>query len=148
MIHWLINFINFNHLSISKHKFNCNFQEDDFYFAACLHSMFKLKWLSDKSKKNEFLKKLKMISTAAVGVPESAVPETKNADKGFFGFMNEENNNESNFIDRYLGFNFGHVRDLKNEPFFRKSFITYNTVLPNSALVERLWVFSIGGQIF
>ena len=68
--------------------------------------------------------------------------------KDFFHSLHSSlsKNRERNEVDLYLSDSSDKVTSLNKYPIIKQMFIKYNTALPSSASVERL--FSVAGQIF
>lgn len=123
--------------------------DQEFYIAACIHPLFKLKWITSDSKKKKIKKKMKELfkpkdSSRKVS-PESEKEPLPHAK--FFSFFDANNNKEKEgFIGSYLESDLtSDLRSVTQIPELREIFLKYNTVIPSSAPVERL--FSIASLI-
>lgn len=112
--------------------------------ASCLHPKFKLHWLTGEKRKlaESYIEDLLGIRS------ENSSPSENNLDDNddFFVF-NQQIHNESAQDEwhRFLNSKNKNVELLNAYPKIKKLFIKYNTPLPSSASVERL--FSISGLV-
>lgn len=133
-------------------------QRNDAILASVSHPFFKLRWVP-KEKRNDvkdllFNEAESLCSHETVKDTESSLSKTSS--ETFFSFEEGTSSDEStlnvstkNTVQleclQYLQNNDGSLESLKNFPVIRKLFMKYNTPLPSSAPVERL--FSYGSMI-
>ncbi|KAJ8028906.1 Zinc finger BED domain-containing protein 4 [Holothuria leucospilota] len=136
---------------ISK-RFGRLFQDNDYILASILHPRFKLSWIKcteDKQKAVTLFKELVTSSQSEGSSDESEhrSSEEDNDEKGFFDSLATVGKTTSiNEADRFIAQEPTSTASMLDQRFLKPLFIKYNTALPASAAVERL--FSIGGQIF
>lgn len=125
--------------------------------AACLHPYFKLDWLEGSEKliaeswlKSEFQNSTEVNETNEISEMhpyKTEYPEEQCYD--FFGLvLNNNNNSVPTLEEELMSFLKNYSRDiiiLKSYPAVLNKFLLYNTGLPSSAPVERL--FSIAGNV-
>lgn len=119
--------------------------------AACLHPQFKLDWIDDHNR-IEAEAALKTVFTVdnidSERSEDSQVDEDINEEKDFFLMSKNKTKNKSNKLEELDGFlkkNNSDLKSLFGYPKVMKKFIYFNTGLPSSAPVERL--FSTGGNV-
>jgi len=111
-----------------------------------LHPKFKLNWINGERKKlaKNYLEELLGISST-----ESSpnIKEEHNDQDDFFDFNSQTKEVESlqEELYRFLKSNSSNIDMLNDYNRIRKFFIKYNTALPSSASVERM--FSVGGSV-
>ena len=140
-----------------RNRFEKVFQSDNAILAAVTLPKFKLKWMESQIKKDLYKQMLiqKIRSLAAdnevmvVQDPQNQTAQSaRNKKDDFYDFTSDdEYATESNVekeADDYLA-NARRIEDLHKYPIVKRLFILYNTVLPSSASVERL--FSLGGLV-
>lgn len=135
--------------SLSRRLEGC-LENKDHILAAILLPVFKLDWVEDQSKRVQYRLMLRE-ELRSVNVPESEQPpddlEGKKSASSFFKFKQSPSAVNKSEVDIYLN---APTTDEFTEymllPKLKKLFIKYNTAIPSSAPVERL--FSTGGQIF
>jgi len=114
---------------------------------------FKLKWVESQKKKNEYKQMLLQAMLEQSNDEVEATPETQEESRGskskkgdsFFDFDNDEKSPQVNVeveANDYLR-SAKSIECLHKYPTIEKLFCMFNTVLPSSAPVERL--FSLGG---
>uniref|UniRef100_A0A3B1KK48 HAT C-terminal dimerisation domain-containing protein n=1 Tax=Astyanax mexicanus TaxID=7994 RepID=A0A3B1KK48_ASTMX len=126
-------------------------EEKENILAAVLLPMFKLDWVSDDIQRLQYRVMLKQevqsISVVESGQAQSSATERKSSASSFFKFSQSPATVTKSEVDMYLDAptadNFNEYTGL---PKLKKLFVKYNTAIPSSAPVERL--FSTGGQIF
>lgn len=112
--------------------------------ASCLHPKFKLNWLIGEKKKiaENYLEELLGIQ------PDEIIPNLDKTDDNqdnFFEFHEQMDESNEEELQRYLKSKSCNIEMLHDFPKLKTYFINYNTALPSSASVERL--FSISGHI-
>ncbi|KAL4136375.1 hypothetical protein QTP88_007923 [Uroleucon formosanum] len=136
-----------------KKRFDHIWMEKDLVIAACLIPRFKLNWLEGEDKLNAelFLKTEFLCSENEVSDGNSAASDSdSDSNKDFFCLPTKSYSNNSKTItsdQELLNFPSNKNIDLKSLFAFPKvlfKFIQFNTGLPSSAPVERL--FSTGGE--
>lgn len=121
------------------------FEKRELIIASCLHPKFKLNWLNGNDRKNA---EHYLLDLLGIHSNESSVNYDNDIeDDDFFMFNKQTIHNEStqDELQRFLKSTITEVEMLKDYPTIKKFFIEYNTALPSSASVERL--FSISGLI-
>ncbi|KAM7378682.1 hypothetical protein PAMP_004288 [Pampus punctatissimus] len=126
-------------------------EEKENILAAVLLPMFKLDWVEDEIQRLQYTVMLKqeVQSVSVVGSEPAATSgsERKASTSSFFKFNRSPATITKSEVDIYLD---APTSDVFTEylflPKLKKLFIKYNTAIPSSAPVERL--FSTGGQIF
>lgn len=111
--------------------------------ASCLHPKFKTNWLSGEEKKvaESYLEDLLGIRSSN---NSPNLPDDDHDD--FFNFYQESTpESEEEELQRFLKSKNCDINLLENFPKIKKLFIKFNTALPSSASVERL--FSIGNTV-
>ncbi|XP_018309187.1 uncharacterized protein, partial [Mycetomoellerius zeteki] len=126
-------------------RFSTLFEDKNLIIASSLHPKFKLNWIDGEKKKQAktYLEELFGIkSTESSPVSEKSIDHDD-----FFHFNQRTKETESlqEELYRFLKFNSSNVDMLNDYHRIKKFFIKYNTALPSSAPVERM--FSIGGSI-
>jgi hypothetical protein len=118
---------------------------------------FRLRWLEDNDKKNQVRsllhEQVRLVAQQQSAVGDAAVnlnlPHAagQGSDEEFFCFSSgtTEHTDATVEVDLYLSDNSREIDSLHKFPLVKKVFEKYNTPLPSSAPVERL--FSLGGQI-
>lgn len=118
------------------------YKKKELIIAACLHPKFKLNWLTgdDKTLAASYLEDLLGICS------NGSSPDVKqtDSDDNFFNFCQKIHSEEEE-LQQYLKSNDTNIEILHNYLKLKKHFINYNTPLPSSASVERL--FSCGGAV-
>lgn len=118
------------------------YQKKELIIAACLHPKFKLNWLTgnEKTLAASNLEELFGIRSNESS-PDNIQPDL---DDDFFNFRREKHSAEEE-LQQFLKSNDTNIEMLHNYVKVKKMFIKYNTPLPSSASVERL--FSCGGSV-
>jgi len=113
--------------------------------ATCLHPKFKLNWLAGEKRKRaeSYLENLLGIRSTE----NSPKAQQKSDHDDFFIFEGQGTTHESeeDELQRFLKSKNNNVEMLNDYPKIKKLFIKYNTALPSSASVERM--FSVGGSV-
>jgi hypothetical protein len=132
-----------------------NFLTDPFLLSATVsHPFFKTIWLTDNDKKDRalsFFKKSCLEMFEQSNLPESEVSDSNMSDDANNYFNWSENKSKVDLsleqeITRYLSKSPTKNLNILNEmPTVKKVFLKFNTPLPSSAAVER--IFSIGGAV-
>lgn len=120
------------------------------FLATCSHPSFKLKWLNNFPEKREEIKKIFIETAATLSLdrpnPFHSEPEHQETDdkwKLLFG-QNEEPTPKVAGIEvlQYLEDRDSSLQVLQKYKVVGKMFLEYNTTLPSSAAVERLFSFA------
>ena len=136
-----------------KRRFQTLFESIDPIMAAVVLPKFKLKWVESQVKKDEYrqllIQEMEEIADDEVMVaPESQATSSCSKKDDFYDFKDDEGSSQSSCIEveanDYLR-NAKSIECLHQCPTIKKLFRMYNTVLPSSAPVERL--FSLGGAV-
>ena len=142
--------------SIKQH-FTRAFESESAIVAAITLPKFKLKWVDDQRKKDQFKQVLieKIQSHADDDVTETESPvqqpesQASNSEKDhFYDFDSDEDTTALNAIESEVNDYLSNAKQyecLNKYPKVKKLFIEYNTSIPSSAPVERL--FSLGGLV-
>lgn len=114
--------------------------------ATCLHPKFKLNWITGNKRK---LAKSYLEDLLGIRSIENS-PKIENSDDhdDFFIFEHQRtthNESEEEELQRFLKSKNCNIEMLNDYPKIKKLFIKYNTALPSSASVERM--FSVGGSV-
>ncbi|XP_071578927.1 uncharacterized protein [Temnothorax nylanderi] len=131
--------------SLNK-RFSSLFEKKELIIASCLHPKFKLNWINGEERKRakNYLKDLLGIRSN-----ESSSNLTEKLDDydDFFAFSQQTKEVESaqEELYRFLKSNNCNIGMLNDYTAIKKLFIKYNTALPSSASVERM--FSVGGSV-
>ncbi len=123
-----------------KHLFNDN----DYILAAVTSPMFKTRWITDVPLKEKAIELLKNAVSHAGQTQEEELPPVVQKERSLFDFGEEENEGPSE-VDLYLLDKNKDIASLNSYPVVKKLFRQYNTALPTSAPVERL--FSVGANV-
>lgn len=120
------------------------FEKKDFIIASCLHPKFKLNWLTGQRRKFAENCLDDLFGIQSKDNSPDIIKDTDNDD--FFNF-NRQTTNESaeEELQRFLRSKNSNINMLNDFPKVKTFFIKYNTALPSSASVERL--FSVGGIV-
>ena len=125
-------------------RFEDEFESEFFQIAAAVHPVFKLSWVSDDEKKTKIRQAVKAVLPDYEGDEQehnvSEAPTTSN--QSFFQRLKDKNKKKNNF-DLWAGW--ADSEDEKVPPFLQNVFIQYNTTMPSSAAVERM--FSLAGRV-
>jgi len=121
--------------------------------ASSSHPKFKLSWLKDEDTKrharrlliNEVEKTKPATSNSTTTTTTSTTTEETN-EEDFFSSVMPDCDLSSDIVDQFLSMKDQSLASLKRFPEIEKVFRKFNSVLPSSAPVERL--FSIGGSLF
>jgi|GEM_PF-6022451 len=120
------------------------FERKDLLIASCLHPKFKLNWLTGERRKyaESCLQHLFGIQSKD-NSPD--MKDTTDEHDDFFEFHRQSNESIEEELQRFLRSKKSSIEMLHEYPKIKKLFIKYNTALPSSASVERL--FSVGGTV-
>ena len=130
-------------------RFSGYFDTTDLIVASVTLPQFKLRWLDDLGK--ERARSLLQSQVAALNdsknEAESQLNHTKQEDDFFcFSVSDNDSSNQSSDLDSYLADTSRELLSLQKYPAVLQLFLQFNTPLPSSASVERL--FSLGSQIY
>lgn len=136
---------NINKHVIFNFRFCTTLQKKELIIASCLHPKFKLNWLTGEKKKQakKYLEELLDIRSN-----ENSPKLNKSDDYDFFTFQRQSTStseSEEEELNRFLKLKRSDIELLQDFPKLKKKFIKFNTALPSSASVERL--FSIGNTV-
>lgn len=119
------------------------FERKDLIVASCLHPKFKLNWLTGEKRKfaESCLEDILGIQS------KDNSPVSKDDDHDDFFEFHRQTTKESveEELQRFLRSKNSNIEILHEYPKIKTLFIKYNTGLPSSASVERL--FSVGGNV-
>ncbi|XP_067206204.1 uncharacterized protein [Linepithema humile] len=128
-------------------RFLTTFEKKELIIASCLHPKFKLNWLTGEKKKlaESYLEDLLGIRST-----ENSPKTGKSDDHEDFFICEQqrmtEGESEEEELQRFLKSKSCKVEEMLNDyPKIKKLFVKYNTALPSSASVERM--FSVGGSV-
>ena len=121
-------------------RFGHLFRDDDFVLAAATHPKFKLSWLVEETAKLNAKLKLKSLIKCS---PSSTKAKTPEQSTDYFDFGTDVPYHDE--IDMYLADRSTEFSMLNKYPNLKEAFFKYNTPIPSSAPVERL--FSIAALI-
>ncbi|XP_039311866.1 uncharacterized protein LOC113005211 isoform X3 [Solenopsis invicta] len=127
-------------------RFCTTFEKKELIIASCLHPKFKLNWLIGEKKKvaESYLEDLLGIRSN-----ENSPNSGKNDDyDDFFTFHRQSTSTSESGeeeLQRFLKSKRTDIESLNDFPKLKKLFIKFNTALPSSASVERM--FSIGNSV-
>ena len=143
-----------------KKRFTPFLDDADAQLAAAVHPKFKLDWVEDVSQKTALIDLLRR-RVASISQTESNISQpaqrpsemeiSRKAAGDFFAILSEKRRassqtTEIDEVTEYLKDTSEDIQSLNKYPHIRQLFLRYNTGLPSSAAVERL--FSLGGRIF
>jgi hypothetical protein len=136
-----------------ERRFASWFDDEDLILAAVTLPQFRLRWCSDdesKEKARQLLKReMNRVSMASVNANASIAAQlsSEDTDEEFFSFggASVQQNSIQQEMELYLTDEAKLLDSLKKFPTVKQAFLRYNTAIPSSAPVERL--FSTGGQI-
>ncbi|XP_067216540.1 uncharacterized protein [Linepithema humile] len=127
-------------------RFSTLFEKKELIIASCLHPKFKLNWINGEERK---LAKNYLEDLLGIRSNESSPNPDENLDDhdDFFAFNQQTKEVESaqEELHRFLKSNNCNISMLNDYTAIKKLFIKYNTALPSSASVERM--FSVGGSV-
>jgi hypothetical protein len=109
-----------------------------------LHPKFKLKWLTGQKKDIAVSYLEDLLGMKSNESSPDGTQVTVDPDDDFFNFRPKKHS-EQEELQEFLKSNNCNIEMLNNFPTLKKAFIKYNTPLPSSASVERL--FSCGGLV-
>ena len=123
-------------------------ERQDLILASITLPQFRLRWLDDSKKASARCMLYEMSRALTVVSDRSADEPSSSQEDEFFTFMAQPERHESvsSEVDCYLSDPSKDLSLLHKYPSVLKLFVKFNTALPSSAPVERL--FSLGGQIF
>lgn len=143
-----------------RHRFRIVFHNDSAIMAAITLPMFRLKWVDSQSSKDLYkqmlIKEMRSYQLHAVDNEVTVVEEsqeqasqtTGHKKDDFYDFKSDEESTSQGSVEieanDYLT-NAKKIASLHNYPTVKRLFMIYNTPLPSSAPVERL--FSLGGLV-
>ena len=140
-----------------RHRFEKVFQNDDAILAAVTFPKFKLKWVEGQSKKDLYKQMLiqkirSIVANNEVTIVEDsqtqAAQSTRDKKDDFYDFKSDDESTPQCTVEvqasNYLA-GAKCIQDLNKYPLVKQLFLVYNTALPSSAPVERL--FSLGGLV-
>lgn len=140
-----------------KHRFAKVFESNNAIIAAITLPKFKLKWVDDQRKKDQFKQVLMQeirlrVDDDVTETENPAQPEAQassNAEKDhFYEFDSDEDSTSQNAIESEVNDYLSNAKQyecLNKYPKVKKLFLEYNTSISPSAPVERL--FSLGGLV-
>lgn len=124
-------------------RFGSIFSDREFLLAAVTHAKFKLTWIEDTALRAQSTQILEQAVNTFIADNPSAYTdsstEKSDDDSDFFNFRNTPAAELSQKHLQYLNDNNKELSTLKNHPIIKKLFICYNSCIPSSAPVERLF---------
>ena len=134
------------HEETEHFRFSTLFEKKDLIIASCLHPKFKLNWINGEEKKlaKNYLKNLLGIRSIDSS-PNSEEIDDHHDDFFAFNQQTKEVESAQEELYRFLKSNNCGITTLNDYPAIKKLFIKYNTALPSSASVKRM--FSVDGSI-
>lgn len=133
-------------------RFNRYMDSKSCQIAACLIPKFKLNWTNSENCheiKQTFLEYItenaQLTETNPAIITTTAQSNGSDSEDDFFRLNNYETNVENNDI-QIIANNYFSNTNIKTPLVLKNAYIQYNTAIPSSAHVERL--FSAGGQLF
>lgn len=137
----------------SRCRFDQLFEDRELLIASVTIPRFKIKWVATEDRREELQRLLgDELNRRCYGSTETAVSSDvpkKSPEDDFFSFslpaapFPSANSNEAR---RFLDDPDACIEALRNHELVRKVFVRYNTALPSSASVER--VFSVAADVF
>ncbi len=131
-------------LSALEKRFSHLHVDDDYILASVTIPKLKTKWLRSPEKVAHAIKILK---GAEASLKPEVIPESQSTvvrrERSLFDF--DEDDSVENVVDSYLCDKSNSLDTLHRFPSIKKLFLKYNTSLPSSASVERL--FSLGSHV-
>lgn len=122
-------------------RFKALFSNSDLIMSTCLHPKFKFDWLTNEMEKNEAMAKIKQL--IEIDLKKNTDEEQKEISDSFFNFNKPKKDGEE--LKQYIFSSSESLSVLEMFPKMKKLFIKFNTTLPSSASVERL--FSVAGLV-
>lgn len=119
------------------------FERKDLFLASCLHPKFKLNWLTGERRK--FAEICLQNLFGIQSKDDSSIKDMIDDYDDFFVFHQQQNESIEEELQRFLRSTNSNIEMLHEYPKIKTLFIKYNTALPSSASVERL--FSVGGAV-
>ena len=129
-------------------RFGHLLQDETLLISSACHPKFKLTWLKNEESKRDARASL-ILEVEKIHPKEiSAESQTSEIleDDDFFSSVTPRSNLACEVVDQFLSMKDQSLGSLKIFPSLEKVFRKFNTVLPSSAPVERL--FSVGGSLF
>ena len=138
--------------SAIKRRFSQIFDSHDAIIAAVASPKFKLRWVEKQEKKDQYrqmlLDEMRLFDNDEFQVEElTSESKEKEKKKDFYEFDSDDETS-TNTIDAEATEYFNNAKKLEclsKYPTIKKFFLRYNTTIPSSAPVERL--FSLGGLV-
>ncbi|XP_026825204.1 uncharacterized protein LOC113561872 [Ooceraea biroi] len=127
-------------------RFSTLFEKKELIIASCLHPKFKLNWINGEERKlaKNYLEDLLGIRSAENS--PNLNEKLDNCDDFFtFDQQTKEIESTQEELYRFLKSSNCNIGMLNDYTTIKKHFIKYNTALPSSAFVERM--FSVGGSV-
>ena len=147
---------------MSQARFGPMLANDDAQLAAVVKPKFKFDWVESDHQKLVLTEKLKIKIQALVNSQtdhenenveaEVSASDVSDPEKDFFALLTARRQvstlapDVDEELSKYLSDKSQELSSLELYPRIRKLFISWNTALPSSAAVERL--FSLGGRVF
>ncbi len=126
-------------------RFDHLYDDDDYLLAACTIPKFKTMWMDDHGMKERSRRLLKQVEQRLLSTKDGNEPAVVTRQNSFFE-INDEEEEEEGEVDSFLKSKDTDLKSLKKWPNMEKLFRKYNTALPSSASVERM--FSKGSLVF
>lgn len=128
-------------------RFNGYSERTELIIASVTLPQFKLRWLDDVGKENARSLLYSHVTSLSNDNKHISESDADSQEDDFFSFGSEKQSKNANSeVDMFLSDPSRDLLSIKKFPLIFKLFLQFNTSLPSSASVERL--FSLGSQIY